>query len=93
MRSKRARAWFDEFKFDFNEQAEPCEELHRMRVAQMKHFNTLEAYHAHLRKMPSTEDILAELDRRIAAKKKLEQQPAKRTVRPRTRGRKMAVAT
>lgn len=45
-----------EFKFDFNENAEPVAELHRMRAAMAKHFKTPEALFAHYRSLPQTID-------------------------------------
>jgi hypothetical protein len=84
----------DEFKFDYNEDAEPCSEIHRMRIAMRRHFKTDEAYYDYVARTPSAEDLLAELSRRAAAERKLEAQTVKRTaktVAPR-RHRKAALA-
>ncbi len=57
------------FKFDFNEDAEPVEELHRLRVAATKHFKTLDAILEYHRSTPPIKELIAELDMEIAAKK------------------------
>ncbi len=44
-----------EFHFDFNEDAEPVEELHRRRVAMMKHFKTLKAVMEYIDSQPLPE--------------------------------------
>ncbi len=43
-----------QFTFDFDENAEPVAELHRMRAAMAKHFKTPEALFAHYRSLPQT---------------------------------------
>ncbi len=48
------------FRFDFNEDAEPVEELHRRRVAMMEHFKTIEAIGGYLRTVPAPEELLAQ---------------------------------
>ncbi len=59
-----------EFHFDFNEDADPVEELHRLREATVRHFKTVDALiEYHLSEVPPTEVILARLDREIAAKR------------------------
>ncbi len=50
------------FYFDFNEDAEPCEELHRLRVAMLEHFKTVEAFGEYLRSTPTAKEILAQWD-------------------------------
>ena len=57
------------FKFDFNEDADPVEELHRLRVATAKHFKTIEAIIDYHRSTPSVEELIADLDREIAENK------------------------
>ena len=57
------------FKFDFNEDADPVEELHRLRVATTKHFKTIEAIMEYHRSTPSVEELIADLDREIAENK------------------------
>ncbi len=65
-----------EFHFDFNEDADPVEELHRLRVATVKHFKTFEAlaeYHSSVRPV---EVILADLDEKIAREREEEARAA-----------------
>ena len=57
------------FHFDFNEDADPVDELHRLRVAKTKHYKTIEALMESRRSMPSTNEIIARLEARIAEKK------------------------
>jgi len=63
------------FHFDFNEDAEPVEELHRFRVAVAEHFKTTEAIMAYVRSAPTAEEFLAGLD---AEKKKTESKTPRR---------------
>ncbi len=58
-----------EFHFDFNEDAEPVEELHRLRVATAKHFKTSEALLEYYNSVPPIEEIRARLQAEVAAKK------------------------
>ncbi|MDR1745406.1 MAG: hypothetical protein LBS30_06610 [Planctomycetota bacterium] len=51
----------DDFHFDFNEDAEPVEELHRMRVAMAKHFKTTKALADYLWSTPSQQELIARL--------------------------------
>ncbi len=51
-----------EFHFDFNEDAEPCEELHRLRVAMLEHFKTTKALQESLRSTPTPKEFLAQWD-------------------------------
>lgn len=51
-----------EFHFDFNEDADPIEELHRLRVAATKHFKTMKATLKFLNSVPTAEEFLAKLD-------------------------------
>ncbi len=60
----------DEFHFDFNEDAEPVEELHRMRAAMAKHFKTTQALWDYLWSTPPLEELIAEVKAEIAQKKK-----------------------
>jgi uncharacterized protein (UPF0276 family) len=64
------------FHFDFNEDAEPVEELHRLRVATTKHFKTIEAIVEYDRTLPTAKEMIAELKAEIAVRKE-------RTARPR----------
>lgn len=59
------------FHFDFNEDADPVEELHRLRVARTKHFKTIDALVAHDRAhpLPTAREMIAELEAEIAEKK------------------------
>jgi hypothetical protein len=50
------------FHFDFDEEAEPVDELHRYRVALMEHFKTLEAVMEYIDSAPTAEEFLAKLD-------------------------------
>lgn len=56
------------FKFEFNEDAEPVEELHRLRAATAKHFKTIDAIVEYHRSTPPIKEIIAELDEEIKAK-------------------------
>ncbi len=58
-----------EFCFDFNEDAEPVEELHRLRVATTKHFKTIEAIVEYDRSLPTAKEMIVELKAEIAAQK------------------------
>ncbi len=57
------------FHFDFKEDAEPVEELHRLRVATTKHFKTIEAIVEYDRTLPTAKEMIAELKAGIAVKK------------------------
>ncbi len=57
------------FHFDFDEDADPVEELHRLRVATAKHFKTPEALLEYYNSVPPIEEIKARLRAEIAAKK------------------------
>lgn len=70
------------FEFDFNEDADPVEELHRLRVATTKHFKTLDAIMEYHRTAPSIKELIADLDEEIAKKK------AKNTVSKKTKASK-----
>jgi len=70
-----------EFHFDFNEDADPVDELHRLRVAMGRHYKTMDAYMESLRKMPTAKEILARLDAEIAEKKAREAAKADRPSR------------
>lgn len=76
-----------DFHFNFNEDADPVEELHRLRVATTKHFKTLDAIMEYHRTAPSIEEVKARLEAEIAKKQtrpiaspapKASQKPAKR---------------
>ncbi len=56
------------FKFNFDEDADPVEELHRLRVAAAKHFKTVDAIMDYCNTLPSPAETLAELKAEIAAK-------------------------
>lgn len=56
------------FTFDFNEDAEPVAELHRLRMATMRHFKTLEAVVEYHNSCPPVEEIRARLKKEIAEK-------------------------
>lgn len=57
------------FEFDFDENADPVEELHRLRIATAKHFKTLKAIMEYHRSTPPIKELIAELDEKIAEKK------------------------
>ncbi len=59
-----------DFHFDFNEDAEPVEELHRLREAVAEHFKTVEAIMEYTRTLPPAEEMIAELKMEIARRKK-----------------------
>ncbi len=54
------------FKFDFNEDADPVEELHRLRVATAQHFKTLDAIMEYHGAAPTAREMIAELHAEIA---------------------------
>ena len=56
------------FHFDFNEDADPADELHRLRAAKTKHFKTMDAYMEYLRVTPTVKEMIAELDAEIVKK-------------------------
>lgn len=66
------------FHFDFNEDAEPVEELHRFRAAVADHFKTVEAIREYINSAPTAEEFLARLDTK-------EKQTAPKTVKRRAR--------
>jgi len=80
----------NDFHFDFNEDADPIDELHRLRVATAKHFKTMGAYMEYLRATPSVQEMLAEVDAEIAEKKA---KAASSRKSPAPRRRKTAVHT
>ncbi len=51
-----------DFHFDFDEEADPVDELHRLRVAATKHFKTMKEHVEYLRATPTAEEFLARLD-------------------------------
>lgn len=55
-------------EFDFNEDTDPVEELHRLRVATTKHFKTLDAIIEYHRSAPSIQEIKARLETGVAQK-------------------------
>ena len=70
-----------DFHFDFNEDANPVDELHRLRVATSRHFKTMKARQEDLRATPTAQEILARLDAEIAEKKAREAAKADRPSR------------
>lgn len=77
-----------EFHFDFNEDADPVEELHRLRAATAEHFKTMEALMEYHRSTPSVKEIIAELDEEIARKKAKEARSARTGTAKRSAGRR-----
>ena len=77
-----------DFRFDFNEDADPVDELHRLRAAKTKHSKTMSAYMEYLRATPTVKELIAELDGEIA-KKGAKSTPSRK--RPASRRRKAAV--
>ena len=65
------------FHFDFDEDAEPVEELHRLRVATTRHFKTIEAIVEYDRTLPTAKEMIAELKAEIVAKKAKATRPRK----------------
>ncbi len=59
----------DKFHFDFDENIEPVEELHRLRLARTKHFKTIEAIVEYDRTMPTAKEMIAILKGELAKKK------------------------
>ncbi len=68
-----------DFHFVLNEDADPVEELHRLRRATTKQFKTMDAYMKYLHDTPSIQEMIAELDAEIAKKKT--KSPSSRTSR------------
>ena len=58
-----------DFPFDFNEDADPVDELHRLRLASGRRFKTMKERLEYFRATPSVQEILAEVDAEIARKK------------------------
>jgi hypothetical protein len=58
-----------DFPFDFNEDADPVDEIHRLRVAAARHFKTMKEHLEYLHATPTAEECLAELDAEIAAQR------------------------
>lgn len=71
------------FEFDFDEDADPVEELHRLRVATMKHFKTLDAIMDYHRTQPTASEMLAELREEIAEEEAKAKAKADKAARPR----------
>lgn len=59
-----------DFQFDFNEDAEPVEELHRLRMAAAKHFKTIEAIVEYDRALPTAGEMIAKLKAEAARSRK-----------------------
>ncbi len=70
-----------DFHFDFNEDAEPVEELHRLRAAMTKHFTTSKEHWEYLRATPTVRDVLAELAMEIRKKETKPKAAKKNSVR------------
>ncbi len=66
------------FEFDFNEDADPVEELHRLREASMKHFKTLDALMEYHRTMPTHKEFAADVAEEIADAKEKEAAEARK---------------
>ncbi len=64
-----------DFHFDFNEDADPVEELHRLRAATAKHFKTTEALLEYYNSVPPLEEIKIRLRAEIAEKKARQARP------------------
>lgn len=60
-----------EFHFDFDETADPVDELHRLRAAKTKHFKTMDAYMEYLHDTPTVQEMIARLDAKIVEEKKI----------------------
>ncbi len=58
----------DDFHFDFNEDAEPVAELHRLRMAMTKHFKTNQEHWDYIWSTPPIEELIAEVKAEIAQK-------------------------
>ena len=74
-----------DFHFDFNEDADPVDELHRLRVATTKRFKTMREHLEYLRATPTAEEFLARVDAEIAEEKTKTPRPAKRPASRRRR--------
>ena len=59
----------NDFHFEFNEDANPVDELHRLRLASGRHFKTMTERLEYFRATPTAKEILARLDAEIARKK------------------------
>ena len=70
MDTSKFKAWRKMFDFDFNEDAEPVSEIHRMRRAFAKRFKTREEQKAYYDAVPSVAEMIAGLDEEIAAEKR-----------------------
>ncbi len=67
-----------DFRFDFDEDADPVEELHRLRVATARHFKTPDALAEYHNSVPPIEEIRARLKAEIAGEKTRRARPGKR---------------
>jgi hypothetical protein len=80
----------EEFDFDFCEDADPVQELHRLRVAAAKHFKTMKATLEYLRSVPTAEEFLARLDAKAQAKAPKAAQPKSSKTTKKSIGRRKA---
>ncbi len=79
------------FHFDFDEDADPVEELHRLRAATAKHFKTSDAIMEYYNSVPPIEEIKARLKMEIAEKEaKAARSRKNKTVKKSTGRRKTA---
>lgn len=76
------------FHFNFDEDADPVEELHRLRVVTADHFKTLDAMMAYLRSSPSIQEQIEELDKTIAREKQKAVSATKKPSGKKAQGRK-----
>ena len=74
-----------DFHFDFNEDADPVDELHRLRVATTRRFKTMKEHLEYLRATPTAQEMLAELDAEIARKKAKAARPSRKSPAPHRR--------
>ena len=69
------------YHFDFDEDADPVEELHRLREAKFEYFKgDINALHEYYRSMPSVEELLAQRLKEVAEKKAKKAQEKKNAV-------------
>lgn len=70
------------FGFEFDEDADPVDELHRLREASIKHFKTLKAIVEYHSTLPTPKEMLAEVEEELAGKRAKTKAARARKVKP-----------
>lgn len=80
-----------DFHFEFDEDADPVEELHRLRVAVTRRFKTMDAIMEYHRAAPSIEEIKGRLKAEIVRKEMQSTRPRKIKTVQKAAGRRKTV--